>query len=101
MAIVRSSVTNSRFVSLRATACYYADQLCVTTKYLSEVCKKVSGLPVAYWITRYASLDISRLLRNRRLSFTDIAYMFGFSSPAHFSRYVQTNLRAKPSQLRE
>ncbi|MBE6260882.1 MAG: flavodoxin [Prevotella sp.] len=26
---------------------YYADQLCVTTKYLSEVCKKVSGLPDA------------------------------------------------------
>ena len=80
---------------------YYADQLCVTTKYLSEVCKKVSGLPAAYWITRYASLDISRLLRNRRLSFTDIADMFGFSSPAHFSRYVQTNLGAKPSELRE
>ena len=105
---------------------YYADQLCVTTKsaikrgqsdacisfaereqtrpkvkYLSEVCKKVSGLPAAYWITRYASLDISRLLRNRRLSFTDIADMFGFSSPAHFSRYVQTNLGAKPSDFRE
>ena len=80
---------------------YYADQLCVTTKYLSEVCKKVSGLPAAYWITRYASLDISRLLRNRRLSFTDIADMFGFSSLSHFSRHVQTNLGAKPSDFRE
>jgi len=80
---------------------YYADQLCVTTKYLSEVCKKVSGLPAAYWITRYASLDISRLLRDRSLSFTDIIDLFGFSSPAHFSRYVQTNLGAKPSELRE
>ncbi|MBR1882580.1 MAG: AraC family transcriptional regulator [Muribaculaceae bacterium] len=80
---------------------YYADKLCVTTKYLSEVSKKVSGLPAAYWITRYTSLEISRLLRNRRLSFTDIADMFGFSSPAHFSRYVQKNLGAKPSELRE
>ena len=80
---------------------YYADQLCVTTKYLSEVSKKVSGLPAAFWITRYASLDISRLLRNRRLSFTDISDMFGFTSLSHFSRYVQTNLGAKPSDFRE
>ncbi|MBR1520585.1 MAG: AraC family transcriptional regulator [Bacteroidaceae bacterium] len=80
---------------------YYADKLCVTAKYLSEVSKKVSGLPANYWITRYAALDISRLLRDRRLSFTDISDMFGFSSLSHFTRYVQNNLGAKPSELRE
>ena len=90
---------------------YYADKLCVTSKYLSEVCKKVSGLPAAFWITRYTSLDISRLLRERlrvgdqrsgfRYSFTDISEMFGFSSLSHFSRYVLTNLGAKPSGFRE
>ena len=80
---------------------YYADKLCVTPKYISEVSKKVSGLPAAFWITRYTSLDISRLLRDRRLTFTDISDMFGFSSLSHFSRYVQTNLGAKPSDFRE
>ena len=80
---------------------YYADKLCVTSKYLSEVCKKVSGLPAAFWITRYTSLDISRLLRDRNLSFTVISEMFGFSSLSHFSRYVLTNLGAKPSDFRE
>ena len=90
---------------------YYADKLCVTSKYLSEVCKKVSGLPAAFWITRYTSIDISRLLRERlrvgdrrsgfRYSFTDISDMFGFSSLSHFSRYVLTNLGAKPSDFRE
>lgn len=80
---------------------YYADKLCITPKYLSEVSKKVSGLPAAFWIARYASLDISRLLRDRSLSFTDISDMFGFSSLSHFSRYVQNNLGAKPSDFRE
>ena len=61
----------------------------------------MSGLPAAFWITRYTALDISRLLRDRSLSFTDICGMFSFSSPAHFSRYVQTNLGAKPSDFRE
>ena len=80
---------------------YYADKLCVTSKYLSEVAKKVSGLPANYWITRYASLDISRLLRDRSLTFTEISDMFGFSSLSHFSRYVLNNLGAKPTDFRE
>ena len=80
---------------------YYADKLCVTSKYLSEVSKKVSGLPANYWITRYASLDINRLLRDRSLTLTAIKDMFGFTSLSHFSRYVQSNLGAKPSYFRE
>lgn len=58
---------------------YYADILCVTPKYLSEVSKKVSGYPANFWITRYTSLDIARLLRSKRLTFTEIADMFEFS----------------------
>lgn len=80
---------------------YYADKLCVTPKYLSEVSKKVSGLPANYWITRYTALDISRQLRDRSRSLTEISDMYGFSSPAHFSRYVLKNLGAKPSDFRE
>ena len=38
------------------------------------------------------SLDISRLLRDRRLTLTDISDMFGFSSLSHFSQYLQTYL---------
>lgn len=80
---------------------YYADKLCVTPKHLSDVSKKVSGMPANYWITLYASLDISRLLRDRSLSFTEIAEMFGFSSLSYFSLYVHRNLGAKPSAFRE
>lgn len=80
---------------------YYADCLCVTPKYLSEVSKKVSGYGVNYWINRYTILDISRLLRNKSLTFIQISDMFGFSSPAYFSRYVQHNLGMNPTDYRE
>lgn len=80
---------------------YYASELCVTPKYLSEVCKKVSGHSANFWINRYTSLDISRLLRNSRLSFVQISDMFHFSSPAYFSRYVQHNLGMNPTSYRE
>ncbi len=80
---------------------YYADCLCVTPKYLSEVSKKVSGYAANYWINRYTILDISRLLRDKSLSFVQISDLFDFSSPAYFSRYVQQNLGVKPSDYRE
>lgn len=80
---------------------YYADALCVTPKYLSEVSKKVSGYPANYWINRYTALDISRLLRDKTLTFVSISDMFHFSSPSYFSRYVQRTLGLNPTQYRE
>ncbi len=80
---------------------YYADRLCVTSKYLSEVSKKVSGYAANYWINRYTALDIARLLRDKSLTFVRISDIFGFSSPAYFSRYVQRNLGVNPTEYRE
>ena len=54
-----------------------------------------------YWINRYTILEISRLLRDKSLTFVQISDMFGFSSPAYFSRYVQRNLGLNPTDYRE
>lgn len=80
---------------------WYADCLYITSKYLSEVSKKVSGYAANYWINRYTILDISRLLKDKSLTFVQISDMFGFSSPAYFSRYVQHNLGMNPTDYRE
>ena len=80
---------------------YYADKLFVTSKYLSEVCKKVSGFPANYWINRYTVLDISRQLRDRKKTLTALADAYNFSSPGYFSRYVQKYLGIKPTDFRE
>lgn len=79
---------------------YYASELCVTPKYLSEVSKQVSGQSANYWINRFAVLDISRLLRARRMDLVEIADLFEFSSASYFSRYVQRYLGQSPSEYR-
>lgn len=79
---------------------WYADRLCITSKYLSEVSKSVSGYGANFWINRYTVIAISRLLRDKSLSFVQISDMFGFSSPAYFSRYVLHNLGVSPSSVR-
>lgn len=91
---------NGEFRTNREVA-YYADKLCVTPKYLSEISKKVSGFTANYWINRYTILDICRKLRDKSLTFVQISDMFHFSSPAYFSRYVQHNLGMNPTEYRE
>lgn len=51
---------------------WYADKLCVTSKHHSDVSKSVSGFTANFWINRYTTLDISRLLRDKSLSFVQI-----------------------------
>ena len=79
---------------------YYASELCVTPKYLSEICKQVSGESANYWINRFTILDISRLLRDKQLDFVQIADVFNFSSASYFTRYVQRYLGETPSEYR-
>ena len=104
----QSATIMSRFLNMLENGTYrehrevnwYADKLCVTPKYLSEVSRKVSGYAANYWINRYTVLDISRLLRDKSLTFVRISDMFGFSSPAYFSRYVQQHLGVSPTEYR-
>lgn len=79
---------------------YYASQLCITPHYLSEICKKVSGQPATYWIDRFTLPEVTRLLRRKELSLTDIAEKLNFSSLSYFSRYVQKSIGMSPSEYR-
>ena len=105
---VQSASIMSRFLNLLESGAYrrhrevawYADQLCITPKYLSEVTKEISGFAANFWINRYTVLEISRLLQDKSLTFVQISDMLGFSSPAYFTRYVQKNLGANPTEYR-
>ncbi|EFV03333.1 MAG: AraC family transcriptional regulator [Prevotella salivae] len=91
---------NGEYKSHREVA-YYAGKLFVTAKYLSDVCRTVTGHPANYWIHHFVNIDIRLHLRNRRLSVLEISEKFNFSSPAHFTRYVQAQLGESPSAIRE
>lgn len=80
---------------------WYADALCVTPKYLSEVSKKVSGQTVIYRITRYTALDIARQLRSTNLTLEQFSDLYEFANTNYFIRYVQKNLGTSPSALRQ
>ena len=80
---------------------YYANILCITPKYLSEVCLKASGHPASYWIDRFTTEEISRQLADESLSVADICENLNFKSLSYFSRYVKQRLQLPPIQIRK
>ena len=79
---------------------FYASRLCITPHYLSEICKKVSGKPASYWIDRFTMQEVTRLLRQKEFSLTEIAERMNFSSVSYFSRYIRKWLGVCPAEYR-
>ena len=79
---------------------FYANQLFITPKYLSEICKKTSGKNASEWIQNFTTTNLILLLRNENLTFTEIADTMNFSSQSFFSRYVKKALSLSPTEYR-
>ena len=79
---------------------FYADKLCVSAKYLSEVVKKGSGHPASYWINGYAMQEILSFLKRPDLTFAEISNQMNFYNPAHFTRFVKKQTGDSPSELK-
>ena len=96
-----------RFLSLVQQDCrqqrdvaYYADKLCITPKYLSQVSRSVSGLPASEWITYYATFELVSLLSDQTKTLTEVADLMRFESASHFSRYTKKVLGKTPTEYR-
>lgn len=68
---------------------YYARQLKVSQKYLSDTVRRKSGVSVTYLINQYAIPHLAEYLRNQRMTLSQIADEFSFSSVSYLSRYVK------------
>ena len=79
---------------------FYADKLCVSSKYLSELVKKGSGHPASYWINGYAMQEVLALLKRGDLTFSEISDQMNFYNPAHFTRFVKKQTGDSPSELK-
>ena len=80
---------------------YYAKQLNVTPKYLTETVKRVTGNSVTFLIDRYTVPILKELLNDPDLSISQIAECMCFSSLSYFSRYVTKHIGMSPAKYRE
>lgn len=82
------------------TVGYFADQLCITPKYLSAICKQESQKSPLTWIHEALTQRIRHLLLHSDLSIKEIAALLDFPSLSFFGKFVRQHLGASPSTIR-
>jgi len=77
---------------------FYADQLAMTTKSLSQRIKKKSSLTLKELIQNKLISEARNLLQER-IPVNEIAYELGFKEPNHFTAFFKNSTGQTPSQF--
>lgn len=79
----------------------YADKLHVTPKYLSAVCKEISGETASDIINQYVIKDVLYLLKKSEKSIKEIVNELDFPNMSFFGKYVKRYTGSSPKQYRK
>ncbi len=104
----RSIDIYNRFISLVAEhyrtahdVAFYADRLCITTRYLSQITDKVVGKSPKQIIADYIMSEAKTFLDTTRLTIQEIADRLGFSSQVLFCKFFKSQEKTSPSNYRK
>ena len=103
----RSSELYNQFISQVVNFCrtysdvhFYADQLNVSSRYLAQVTRRISGKTPKAIIDEYIVKEIERELTTTTHTVQEIANTFGFSSQAHLAKFFKKMKGLTPSEYR-
>lgn len=103
----RSEVLTRRFFDLllenyrtERTASFYADSLCVTSKYLSTVVKQTTGYPLSSWVYDIVILAAKRYLKTTSFTIQQVSEVLNFSTPSSFVRFFRQHTGYTPLEYR-
>lgn len=93
--LVRDHFKQERRVS------WYATQLCITPKYLSETIKTISKRTPNEWIDYYVVLELRLLLKNSNKSIKEIAEYLNFPNQSFLGKFFKEHVGVSPSAFRK
>lgn len=79
---------------------FYADELCVTAKYLSEAIKEVTTKTAGELIDEAVIVEAKILLSNPLVNVAQIAEQLHFSNQSFFGKYFKKHTGFSPSEFR-
>ncbi|MBR5728642.1 MAG: helix-turn-helix domain-containing protein [Prevotella sp.] len=93
--LVENNFRNERRVS------WYAQQLSITPKYLSETVKQASHRTPNEWIDNYVILEARVLLKNSTMSIKKISQVLHFPNQSFLGKYFKEHVGMSPSAYRK
>lgn len=84
------------YVSERSIG-FYADKLCLSSKYLSQMVLLASGRHVKDWVRDYVILEAKALLRSRQYTVLQVSDMLNFPNQSFFGVYFKKAVGCSPA----
>jgi AraC-like DNA-binding protein len=104
----RADLFFSRFIQLleqnfrkERRVSWYADQLHITPKYLSEIVRQVSQRTPTDWIDDYVVLEIRVMLKNSTMNIREITEALNFPNQSFLGKYFKDRVGMSPSEFRK
>lgn len=104
----RQSELFHKFLSLIHEHCteqrevvFYADKLCISTRYLSAIARKMASLSAKELIDRFVIMEIKILLQNTTLPVQEISYKMHFPDQSYLGRYFKKHTGISPTAFRQ
>ncbi len=79
---------------------FYANKLHMTAKHLSTVIKQTSGKTASEWIKDLLLLESKVLLKDNKLTISEIACKLGFTDLSHFGKFFKNHTGKNPLNFR-
>ena len=80
---------------------YYADKLCLTPKYLSQMVKKATGRTAGQWIDYRVILEAKILLQATDMTVQQISQELNFPNQSFFGKYFKNLTGISPQKYRK
>lgn len=79
---------------------FYADKLCMTTKYLSQILKQATGHSLYRWVSDFSLQEAKILLKSSEMSVLQISEELNYPNSSFFARFFKKNTGMTPLQFR-
>ena len=80
---------------------FYSNKLCISSKYLSQIIKSVSGFSAPDVISKYVILEAQHLLRHTDMSVKEISDQLNFPNHSFFYKYFKQHTGCTPNSYRQ
>lgn len=87
--------------SKERSVAFYADKLCISTKYLSLLVKEVTGRSAARWIDEFVIMEAKNQLRFSGKNVQQVSYALNFPNQSSFGKFFKHMTGMSPTQYQK